>query len=179
MNDPVVTRYAMLADLAQIVDLHTRARLAYYQAGGLAADAVQTPTVREDQRTGWTEAIESPHKRVLCATVGHEIVGVAAMGPPLESAPDTSRAGQLYQIHVVPGRWGNGIGGVLHGTFLDYLADAGLSLGLIEVWERNTRALAFYQRYGWRPDGGSRPGPDHSRYLFLRLALTGDHRTVQ
>ncbi|MEU4570699.1 GNAT family N-acetyltransferase [Micromonospora sp. NPDC023956] len=176
MNDPVVTRYATLADLEEVVDLHTRARLAYYQAGGLTADAVQDPTVREAQREGWTEAIESPHKRVLCATAGHEIVGVAAMGPPLESAPDTSRAGQLYQIHVVPGRWGNGIGSVLHTTFLDYLVEADLSLGLIEVWERNTRALAFYTRHGWAPDGGSRPGPDESRYLFLRLDPVGSRR---
>jgi ribosomal protein S18 acetylase RimI-like enzyme len=170
MNDPAVTRYATLADLEHIVDLHTRARLAYYQAGGLTADAVQGPAVREAQQEGWTEAIESPHKRVLCATVGDDIVGVAAMGPPLAPTPDTGRAGQLYQIHVVPGRWGNGIGSVLHAAFLDYLAEADLPLGLIEVWERNTRALGFYARHGWRPDGGSRPGPDDSRYLFLRLA---------
>ncbi|OZV83010.1 hypothetical protein CA850_05755 [Micromonospora echinospora] len=170
MNDPVVTRYATLADLEHIVDIHTRARLAYYQAGGLTADAVQDPTVREAQREGWTEAIESPDKRVLCATLGDDVVGAAAMGPPLTSAPDTTRAGQLYQIHVVPGRWGHGIGSVLHAAFLDYLVETDLSLGLIEVWERNTRALAFYTRHGWKPDGGSRPGPDDSRFLFLRLA---------
>ncbi|GLY21835.1 GNAT family N-acetyltransferase [Micromonospora sp. NBRC 101691] len=91
------------------------------------------------------------------------------MGPPLASAPDTSGAGQLYQIHVASGRWGNGIGSVLHAVFLGYLADADLPLGLIEVWERNTRALAFHPRHGWQPDGGSRPGPGDSRYLFLRL----------
>ncbi|MGR6321312.1 hypothetical protein [Micromonospora soli] len=69
-------------------------------------------------------------------------MGIAAMGPPLASEIDAHVVGQLYQIHVVPGRWRSGIGSTLHASFVAYLAEASLRVGLVEVWERNVRAQA-------------------------------------
>lgn len=161
----------MLADVDGIIDVHTRARLAYYRAGGLAPEAIVNPALEREQRTGWTAAIESPHKRVLCGAVDGRIVGVAAMGPPLSSQVDASAVGQLYQIHVVPGNWGKGIGSALHASFVRYLEDVSLPAGMLEVWERNRRARAFYVRHGWKPDGQFRAGPDDSKYIGMRLEL--------
>ncbi|MEU2701800.1 MULTISPECIES: GNAT family N-acetyltransferase [Micromonospora] len=42
--------------------------------------------------------------------------------------------------------WGRGVGGALHALFVGHLEDDGLALGVLEVWERNTRARAFYTR---------------------------------
>ncbi|MBM0239837.1 GNAT family N-acetyltransferase [Micromonospora sp. ATA32] len=161
-------REATLADVDRIVDIHTRARSAYYTLGGLAHDIIVTPTAERERRTGWTESIRSSEKKVLCAVTDGQVVGIAAMGPPLSPEEDARSVGQLYQIHVGPGVWGNGIGSVLHAAFVQYLADVSLSTGLLEVWERNTRAQAFYARHGWRPTG-SAGGPDQSNYVFLRL----------
>ncbi|MFE9956690.1 GNAT family N-acetyltransferase [Micromonospora sp. NPDC005299] len=177
MSRPLDVREATLADLDGIIDVHTQARLAYYGAGGLASESVVNPTLAREQRAGWTAAIESPRKRVLCAAVEGRIVGIAAMGPPLSTEVDAGEVGQLYQIHVVPGSWGEGIGSRLHGLFVRYLEDDSLSTGLLEVWERNSRARAFYTRHGWKPDGKFREGPDNSKYINMRLELMA-HRAA-
>ncbi|MFF4893738.1 GNAT family N-acetyltransferase [Micromonospora chersina] len=126
---------------------------------------------------GWTAAIGSPRKRVLCAAVEGRIVGIAAMGPPLSPEVDAGTVGQLYQIHVVPSCWRKGIGSTLHALFVRYLREVSLPTGLLEVWERNGRARAFYTSHGWRPDGEFREGPDNSRYVNMRLELAA-HRAA-
>ncbi|MEU2613501.1 GNAT family N-acetyltransferase [Micromonospora sp. NPDC007271] len=172
MSDPISVREATLVDLDGIIDVHTQARVAYYGAGGLAPEAIVNPTSAQEQRTGWTAAIESPHKRVLCAVSGGCVAGIAAMGRPLSPKADASKTGQLYQIHVIPSRWGEGIGSILHAAFVRYLDEASLPVGMLEVWERNRRAREFYARRGWKPDGEFRAGPDNSRYIGLRLEPT-------
>jgi ribosomal protein S18 acetylase RimI-like enzyme len=169
MNGSISVREATLTDVDHIISVHTQARTAYYGAGGLTPETVVNPTVEQEQRTGWTKSIQSPVKRVLCAAVEGQIVGITAMGPPLLANVDARTVGQLYQIHVVPSRWGNGIGSILHDAFVRYLVDASLPTGLLEVWERNTRAQAFYAKHGWKPDGHFRAGPDDSNYVYLRL----------
>lgn len=171
MGAAVTVREATLDDLDHLVEVHVRARLAYYGAGGLAAGEIVTPSTRDELRTGWSEAIRSARKRVWCATLDGHVVGIAAMGPPLSAEYGDDRCGQLYQIHVLPDRWGHGTGSALHAVFLRYLAEVDRPTGVLEAWERNTRAQSFYARHGWRPTGGSRPGPGDSRYLHLRLRL--------
>ncbi|MDG4778733.1 GNAT family N-acetyltransferase [Micromonospora sp. WMMD961] len=167
-------REATLVDLDDIIDLHTQARMAYYGAGGLPPEAIVNPALVQEQEAGWTAAIESPHKRILCAVDEGRIAGIAAMGPPLSAKVDASTTGQLYQIHVNPARWGEGIGSTLHAAFVRYLDEASLPIGMLEVWERNKRAQSFYARHGWRPDGGFRAGPDDSNYVSMRLDLVAD-----
>ncbi|MEV0609997.1 GNAT family N-acetyltransferase [Polymorphospora rubra] len=176
MSEPVSVREATRADLDRILDVHTKARTAYYRAGGLAPDAAVDPEVERDRRTGWTAAVRSPDQRAVCAVVDGDIVGIAAMGPPLSTEVHPGTVGQLYQIHVRPDSWGRGVGGILHASFVRYLEDAALSAGLLEVWERNTRARTFYARHGWRPDGGFRPGPDDANYVCLRLEVARHRR---
>ncbi|MFB6392362.1 GNAT family N-acetyltransferase [Polymorphospora lycopeni] len=169
MDGPISVREATLADLDRILDVHAKARTAYYRAGGLALEAAPSPETERDRRTGWTSAIRGPDQRAVCAVADGDFVGIAAMGPPLSPEVDAGTAGQLYQIHVRPDSWGRGVGGILHASFVRCLEDAALPAGLLEVWERNTRARAFYARNGWRPDGGFRPGPDDANYICLRL----------
>jgi ribosomal protein S18 acetylase RimI-like enzyme len=68
---------------------------------------------------------------------------------------------ELVELHVRPDRQGEGIGGQLLRALLDGL-DTGHAL--LSTWETNSRALAFYERHGWRTiargiDFGSRRGP--------------------
>ncbi|MBF5033410.1 GNAT family N-acetyltransferase [Micromonospora sp. ANENR4] len=163
-------REAGLGDLSGIVGLHSRARVAYYGAGGLPVGEILTPELAREQREGWAAAISSAHKRVRVAIVDGALAGVLAVGPPHSSDLDPRTTAQLYQIHVDPQRWSRGVGSALHAQFVRHLADEGLVLGVLEVWERNTRARAFYTRHGWRPDGTSRPGPAETPYLGMQLS---------
>lgn len=170
MDTPVMIRQATLADVEGIVEVHTQARAAYYIAGGLSADDLADPAQTQQRHDGWARAIHSPARVVKCAAQDGKIVGILSMGRPNSPTMDARTVGQLYQIHVIPSHWGNGIGARLHTSFVDYLTDSSLSTGLLEVWERNTRAQSFYSKLGWKPDGDRRPGPDGSDYVFLRLA---------
>ncbi|WP_405872162.1 MULTISPECIES: GNAT family N-acetyltransferase [unclassified Streptomyces] len=164
-------RTADLDDLEQITDLHTQARTAYYQAGGLAEEELTSPDARLRRREMWMRAVQNDTKTVMCAVREGEVVGILAMGPPLEADVDAGTVGQLYQIHVRPGLWGEGIGSRIHAEFVRNLRDASLTAGVLEAWESNGRAQAFYARHGWKPDGHQRPGPGDANYVRLRLDL--------
>ncbi|MET8942454.1 GNAT family protein [Streptomyces sp. NPDC004542] len=158
-------------DVDQITDLHTLARTAYYRAGGLSEADLVSPGTRTGRREAWLRAVQADDRTVLCAEREGEVVGVLAMGPPYEADVDATAVGQLYQIHVRPGLWGQGIGGCLHAAFVRFLRDRALDTGVLEAWERNSRGQAFYARHGWKPDGHHRPGPGGARYVRLRLSL--------
>jgi len=162
-------RTATIDDLDAIVDLHTRARTAYYQAGGVPEDELAGSAKLLARRTGWERAVTAPDMTVLCAVRNRTVVGVVSLGPPRDADLDPRTVGRLYQIHVQPGCWRQGIGGRLHAAYVRRLRAASLPVGAVEVWERNDRARAFYARHGWRPDGQHRPGPLQSPYLRLRL----------
>ncbi|MCF3176576.1 GNAT family N-acetyltransferase [Streptomyces sioyaensis] len=166
---PALLRPAVPADLDSLVELHTRARTAYYRAGGLPAAEIDTPDGPARRREGWARSIRSPTRTVRCALRNDTVVGVVAMGPPLVPGNEPVTVGELYQIHVLPGQWGQGIGGQLHAAFVRFLRDAALPTGRVEAWERNDRAQAFYARHGWQPDGHRRPGPAGTCYVRMRL----------
>ncbi|WP_230396193.1 GNAT family N-acetyltransferase [Streptomyces blattellae] len=158
-------------DLDQITALHTQARTAYYRAGGLPDAELTSPEACSRRREMWLRAIKGDTRLVLCAVREGETVGVLAMGPPLDADVDPAAVGQLHQIHVRPGCWGQGIGSQLHAAFVRYLRDASLTAGVLEAWERNRRAQAFYARHGWQPDGHHRAGPGDANYVRMRLDL--------
>jgi RimJ/RimL family protein N-acetyltransferase len=164
-------RAATLDDLDTITDLHTQARTTYYLAGGVPEAELTFPGARARRREGWTRIIQSDVTTAVCAVRAGETVGVLAMGPPSDPDIDAANAGQLYQIHVRLDCWGHGTGSQLHAAFVRRLLDASLTTGVLEAWERNSRARAFYDRHGWKPDGHRRPGPNGASYVRMRLAL--------
>ncbi|MFJ9968291.1 GNAT family N-acetyltransferase [Streptomyces avermitilis] len=149
----------------------TGAATAYYQAGGESDVEPAPPDGRSRRRESWMRAVQSSGRTVMCAEREGEVVGILSMGPSYEADLDTSTAGQLYQIHVRPGIWGQGIGSFLHSAFVQFLRDASLVTGVLEAWERNSRAQAFYARHGWMPDGHHRHGPGNGTYVRMRLSL--------
>jgi GNAT superfamily N-acetyltransferase len=115
---------------------------------------------------GWARAIRSTDRTTLCAVREADpdasaVLGILAIGT----------TGELHQIHVRPDNWGRGIGSLLHDAYVRTLRDASIPYGTLSAWERNPRALAFYTRHGWRPDGERTPGPGGADYLRLRLEL--------
>ncbi|MFV2084108.1 GNAT family N-acetyltransferase [Micromonospora sp. LOL_021] len=165
-------REATLADVDQLTEVHTLARTAYYTAtGGLdpADPSLSSPEAHAERRAAWANAVTSPELFTVAAVLDSRVVGCAAMGPAFAGHVDPAHVGQLYQIHVLPDRWGRGIGGLLHDAFVTYLQRTGRIGGVLEAWDRNVRGQRFYTARGWRADGHSRPGPGDTRYIYLQL----------
>jgi ribosomal protein S18 acetylase RimI-like enzyme len=159
-------RLAEHADGAAVAEVHIAARNAYYD-GHLEVEAL-------DRRAAQLRAIyggmpERFERNLWCAEVDGEIVGMALIGPP--KAWLGPWVGELYQIHVRPDHWRKGIGTALHDVCVESWRDAGITVGVLEVWSRNERAQAFYESHGWRPDGHTRRGYEDDTYVRLRRTI--------
>jgi GNAT superfamily N-acetyltransferase len=170
MADPtqvVRIRDAVPGDGDALAELHARSRAAYYGAGGHNVAALPD----EEYRATWRKMVNDPQFTVLVAVLDDAIVGVitlAASGLFPTNAPHETRV-RLVGIFVEPGHWSIGVGSALMGRFVSIARQAD-AVGEVDVWERNSRAIRFYERHGWTRDGTSRPGPAEADYIgFVHL----------
>jgi GNAT superfamily N-acetyltransferase len=145
-----------------------RAALIGYD-GILPAEAPQPSTEVLTERS--RQAIAAQHDNTLvlvaCNTGpdGHVVGTIAAVADPQQA----SRA-QLLRLYVDPGHWGRGIGRRLHDTALAHLRAAGFRVAVAWVLERNVRARAIYERWGWHASPTRHtdyPGLTEVCYLLL------------
>ncbi|TCM47878.1 GNAT family N-acetyltransferase [Kribbella sp. VKM Ac-2568] len=121
----------------------------------------------------WADSITAGRSRmyVAAAVAGGEIVGYAGVGPERDAdAPE--HVGELYALFVHPDWWGSGAARVLTDAAVTDLRAAGCDQVWLWVLEANTRAHAFYRRYGFTET----PDRTHSslndlQELRLRLQL--------
>jgi GNAT superfamily N-acetyltransferase len=81
---------------------------------------------------------------------------------------DSGVASELYQIHVDPGHFRQGIGGCLHEATVGVWQAAEVTAARLRVCDFNDRARAFYARHGWSAD-------DHEDLDGTRI---GEHRQL-
>jgi ribosomal protein S18 acetylase RimI-like enzyme len=98
--------------------------------------------------TSWADSLAAGRSRLYVADASGDIVGYAGVGP--ERDPKVGATiGELYALFVHPDSWGTGAGRALTDAAVSDLH----SVGCAEVWlwvlEANTRARAFYIRYGF------------------------------
>jgi tRNA dimethylallyltransferase len=110
------------------------------------------PFPEEEIRQRWRQAVSDGRTNVLVAERDGRILGVAAC-----------RDGWLEGLYVRPESWGTGVADRLHDAALERLAAEGVESVRLWVLEDNTRARRFYEKRGWRVDGGERvvPFPPH------------------
>jgi GNAT superfamily N-acetyltransferase len=170
MTEPtqvVRIRDAAPGDGDALAELHARSRAVYYGAGGHDVAAVPD----EEYRETWRKMVADSRLVVLVAVLGDDIAGVITLdanGVFPTNGPHETRV-RLVGIFVEPGRWSSGVGSALMGRFVSIARQADAA-GEVEVWERNSRAIRFYERHGWTRDGTSRPGPAGANYVgFVHL----------
>jgi ribosomal protein S18 acetylase RimI-like enzyme len=165
--NPLV-RVAQPEDADVIAEVHVEARNAYYR--GLVPEEDLDHRATELRRI-YKTLIGRSDDTLLCAQKDNNVVGMTLFGRPHDTHFDPTTVGEMYQLHVRPDHWRQGIGSQLHRACLQAWRDSGVSTGVLEVWDRNDRARAFYTRHGWQADGHSRPGHGNTSYLRLRNTL--------
>jgi ribosomal protein S18 acetylase RimI-like enzyme len=86
--------------------------------------------------------------RMLVASVAEELAGYA-----LVIRRKGSRTARLYSIAVDPARAGRGVGRALLAAVQAHAIERGCDLMRLEVREDNRRAIALYEKLGYRPFG--------------------------
>jgi ribosomal protein S18 acetylase RimI-like enzyme len=136
--------------------VHVRAWRAAY-TGGLMPDEYLDSLSEADRASMWRSALEQPPRARatrLVATVDHELVGFALVGPA-GGDPDAD-IGELYAINVDPDHWGTGAGPALIDAAVNALQTSGFTAAVLWVHPDNERARSFYIRRGWIDDGVDR-----------------------
>jgi GNAT superfamily N-acetyltransferase len=109
-----------------------------------------------------------PDPRIVAVDANNELVGFADAGPGRDD--DSPVALELYSIYTLRRTYGTGLGAAL--------LRAAIGDGPAYLWvvEDNPRALAFYVKQGFRPDGKRNTLPPEWESLpEFRLVRGGAH----
>lgn len=146
-------REAETGDAAAIAGVHVRSFLSTY--GHLPITRHATEGGFGQRIKVWVDRLDQPGVRTLVAIEQGEVVGFVHVGPSPDQRSDPT-VGHIHSIHVEPELTGMGIGGRLLGAARNALIEDGYCAATLWAVADNKRALRFYARLGWRPDGGRR-----------------------
>jgi GNAT superfamily N-acetyltransferase len=66
---------------------------------------------------------------------------------------------ELRRLYVIPERWGQGVGSLLHDVALGQARQAGATAVWLSVLEKNIQARTFYEHRGWHLANGEGTHP--------------------
>ncbi len=156
----VAVRPAVEDDLAAIAEIRVRSWQVAYR--GIVPQGYldsMRPEDDADRRRAWFVARRDDGRRddgrrdAVGIIAGHR-AGWVAFGPYRDEDPPGRRPGEVYAIYVHPDHWGCGVGQAMMRYAVGELRAARLAPVLLWVLEDNARARRFYEREGFRPDGG-------------------------
>lgn len=161
MTNGVRIRSATVADAGVLAEVHLNTVLTAY--AGIFPRHAPVPML-EALVAEWTAAFSNRAFRAFRAEGLESPVGTVAVRADL----DVSGRGQLCRLHVLPQRWGQGLGSTLYEVAMLGLMSAGYKEASLWVLEGNSRARSFYERRGWslvaRSDAAvARSGHDRSQ----------------
>ena len=176
---PIRIRRAELSDAAAIADLHVRTWQSTYR--GLLPDALldELDVVARTKRwqrilgegggrsegapAGTGSETAAPTSTTVVAVEDERVLGFASAGAARDD--DAPCARELWALYVDPAEHGAGVGAEL------LCAAVGTHPAYLWVLEGNNRAIAFYEKHGFRLDGGVESEERGGRMLRdLRMA---------
>lgn len=141
-------RPARPEDAAAVAEVHVRTWQAAYEHVFGAERLAGIDTGR--RRELWARALRGElASDVWVAEEDGRVVGFASVGP----SRDVPGEGELYAIYVLPEAWGSSAARALMAAALGRLSGS-YPTATLWVLEDNPRARRFYEREGWKLDGG-------------------------
>jgi GNAT superfamily N-acetyltransferase len=132
-----------MGDAGGLAAVHLAAALVGY--AGIFPSHAPEPSL--DQLTeGWWREIAQPGTTAFAALGRDRIVGSVSVA----ADPEDEGAAHLRRLYVHPDRWGAGIGALLYDAALERARARGFASMTLWVLEKNERARAMYERWGWR-----------------------------
>jgi ribosomal protein S18 acetylase RimI-like enzyme len=147
----IAVRAATSADASAIATVHVGSWQAAYR--GLMPDDHLDSLDIGVRAERWRRWIDSGLGTVFVARVDDDVVGFAAS---LASRDDDSECGEVSAIYLLPDAWDQRVGRALMDATLVQLAEQGFDEVTLWVLEGNERAIRFYERAGFSPDGSTK-----------------------
>ncbi|MGB9224907.1 N-acetyltransferase family protein [Mycobacterium sp.] len=149
----IEVRPAAAEDAMDVARVHVRSWQSAYR-GLIDQDYLDglTPEARASRYTFGRVGLQHPY--TLIAVDGSVIRGLASTC--LCRDKDLANFGELIAIYVDPDHIGTGVGRLLMAAAREQLRRLGVTSAALWVLEGNVRARRFYERDGWRSDGGRR-----------------------
>jgi diamine N-acetyltransferase len=176
-ENPVAThlliRAGDLADAELLAELGARTFRDTY-AGDTAADDLEAYIAANYRRDVQARELQDPTHLYLVAEVASTPAGFALLRSDVrEQGVPGRRPVMLAQIYVDRPFIGRGVGAALMRRAVAEARDRDHDVLGVGVWERNTRAIAFYRRWGFTEVGdmGFMLGDELQRDLVLALWL--------
>lgn len=126
---------------------------------GIMPDEVIARTDLAYRTAFWAERIADPEWPVYLLEKQGQAVAFCQMIPTRDADDDAARVGHITSLHVLPDRRGHGYGRALMDHVLAEFQRRAFAQVTLWVLEENQSARAFYEKYGFRLDGGSRSYP--------------------
>jgi len=148
-------RAAQIDDAQAIAEVHIASwKGAYREMLGLDDTDVRLD-VGARERT-WRDRIPRVSDegfRTWVAEVGGHIAGFAFTQPTEDDDLNPLEVAELVALYLRPDSFGAGIGAPLLAKAVAGMRNQGFLQATLWVLEENARAIHFYRREGWRPDG--------------------------
>ncbi len=174
----MTTRAARVADARAIAEIRILGWRSAYR--GLVGDEHLDAMSVDSDTARWSTFLDAHDRftRTVVVEDSEAVVGFASLSPyrivdreaayAVTALAVPGTVGELDAFYVHPDRWGTGIADELMVAALAALRSDGWTSARLWLLADNPRALQFYRRHGWAPDGGretlSLPGrPDEIR----------------
>ena len=152
-------RAATVADARSIAEVHVASWKAAY-ADILDLDKVAAQLDIDERERVWRERIplvgDEGH-RTWVAERDERVVGFAFTEPTEDEDLNPLEIAELVALYLDPGAFGAGVGKPLLDRAVAGIRSQGFLQATLWVLEENARAIHFYRREGWRPDGNRSP----------------------
>ena len=167
-----VLRDATVADAEAIEAVHWSARAAVYD--GRVADWPPTGPDRRGRVERWKQWLGSPDVTCILAEDAGRVVGFVTVRASKDADADSNVA-EMPTLYVDPQQWRRGLGALLCRAAMDRALQLGFAVLTLWVVEINARARAFYDAFGFAPDGATQVDENTTERLVAhryRLGLT-------
>ncbi|MFB8395817.1 GNAT family N-acetyltransferase [Streptomyces yangpuensis] len=143
------------ADIEAVSAIRVRGWQAAY-AGIVPRSYLDAMTVEKDadRRRQWFSR-PGRESRDLVAVGDRGPVGWVCFGPPRSGIPGDGRVGEVYALYVAPDLIGTGVGRGLLDEAHAAMKGQDFETSALWVLQDNRRARRFYERAGYRADGGT------------------------
>lgn len=148
----VAIRDASIEDAGAIEAVHYASREAVY--GGKVEQWPPRGLDRAGRVERWRAWIADSTIECVVAERDGEIVGFVTLRPSPDEDQDSNRVAEMPTLYVRPDAWRSGVGRALCASGIERSVSLGFEELTLWVLEINTRARAFYEAFGFGPDGG-------------------------